>query len=168
MVPDKKDNEEAIKNVLTTYGNLLYRTAYIFLGNPHDVQDILQETLIKYMEKAPVFREKEHEKAWLLKVTSNLCRDFLRFHRRHACVNLDDLENLPVPPDQRDFIREITALPAKWKSVLLLHYVEGYSIKETAKITGLTENAVKKRLQRGRDALKKQLAESEGLYEQYQ
>lgn len=89
---EKAIKEKAIKNVLATYGNLLYRTAYVFLGNPHDAQDVLQETLVKYMEKAPVFRE-------------------------------------------------ITALPAKWKSVLLLHYVEGYSIKETAKITGLTENA---------------------------
>lgn len=165
MAP-KKDDE--IKNIIETYGNLLYRTAYMFLGNPHDVQDVLQEVLIKYMEKAPVFHEKEHEKAWLLKITSNLCKDYLRFNRRHTYVHLEDLENLPVTSSQREIIREIISLPAKWKTVLLLHYIEGYSVKETAKITGLTESNVKKRLQRGRDALKKQLTECEGLYEQYQ
>ena len=78
------------------------------------------------------------------------------------------IESLPVTSGQREIIREIISLPAKWKTVLLLHYIEGYSIKETAKITGLTESNVKKRLQRGRDALKKQLTECEGLYEQYQ
>ena len=56
-------SEEEIRNIIQTYGSLLYRTAFVILGNPHDVQDVLQEVLIKYMEKAPPFHDAGHEKA---------------------------------------------------------------------------------------------------------
>ncbi len=150
-------NEEQMKDVIRTYGSLLYRTAYVLLANPHDVQDILQEVFIKYMEKAPPFRDSDHEKAWLLKVTANTCRDCLRFRARHACLNLEDLENVCAAPSDISLLKDVLALPLKYKTVLLLHYVEGYQIGEIARITGLSENAVKKRLQRGRDALREQL-----------
>ena len=52
---------------------------------------------------------------------------------------------------EKPHIQELYALPAKWKTVLILHYFEGYSVKETGEILGLSESAVKKRLQRGRE-----------------
>lgn len=152
-------SEEQMKDVIQTYGDLLYRTAYVLLGNPHDVQDILQEVFIKYMEKAPSFRDREHEKSWLLRVTANTCKDCLRFRKRHACSSLEDLENICAAPPDIDLLKDLLNLPLKYKTVLLLHYVEGYQVGEIARITGLSENAVKKRLQRGRDALKEQLAD---------
>ncbi len=116
-------SEEEIRHAITVYGNLLYRMAYVHLGNIHDVQDVLQEVMIKYMEKSPFFHDSEHEKAWLLKVTSNLCKDYLRFNRRHTYVNLDQLESVCPAPDQRELLSEIISLPAKWKTILLLHYM---------------------------------------------
>ena len=151
--------EEQMKEVIQTYGDLLYRTGYVLLGNPHDVQDILQEVFIKYMEKAPSFRDREHEKAWLLRVTVNTCKDCLRFQKRHTCSNLEELENMCAAPTDTNLLKDVLALPLKYKTVLLLHYVEGYQIGESARITGLSENAVKKRLQRGREALRRQLAD---------
>lgn len=151
----KSDAE--ISRVLQTYGNMLYRTAYLLLGNPHDVQDVLQETLLRYMEKAPVFTSRDHEKAWLLRVASNCCKDCLRFRSRHSYIDLEVLQEYLPAPEEQQFMRELYALPAKWKTVLLLHYFEGYPVKEIAAITGLSENAVKKRLQRARDALKLEL-----------
>lgn len=152
-------NEDQMKDVIQTYGDLLYRTGYVLLGNPHDVQDILQEVFIKYMEKAPSFHDKEHEKAWLLKVMANTCRDYLRFKKRHTYSNLEDLENVCAAPSDASLLLELLVLPLKYKTVLLLHYVEGYQIGEIAQITGLSENAVKKRLQRGRNALKELLSD---------
>lgn len=151
-------NEEEIKNVIQTYGNLLYRTAFVILGSPYDVQDVLQEVLIKYMEKSPSFHDAEHEKAWLLRVTANLCKDCLRFNKRHTYVNLEEAQNVCASPEQMEILKEVISLPARWKTVLLLHYVEGYRIKEISRITGLSESAVKKRLQRGREALKCKLS----------
>lgn len=156
-------SEEEVTYVINTYGNLLYRTGYILLGNPHDVQDVLQDVLIKYMEKAPSFHDREHEKAWLLKVTANLCRDCLRFQKRHSYVNLDQLDDICSSVEEKELLNEVISLPAKWKTVFLLHYVEGYQLKEIASIAGISENAVKKRLQRGREALKQQLSKNGGL-----
>lgn len=150
-------NETEVARVLQTYGNMLYRTAYLLLGNPHDVQDALQEVLLRYMEKAPDFQSPNHEKAWLLRVTSNCCKDCLRFRMRHACIDLESLRELLPAPNKRQLAQELYALPAKYKTVLILFYFEGYSAKEIAQIVGLSENAVKKRLQRAREALKKEL-----------
>lgn len=153
---NRKD-EPDIRRVLQAYGNLLYRTAYLFLGNPHDVQDVLQEVLLRYMEKSPVFVSDDHEKAWLLRVTSNCCKDCLRFRKRHACIQPEQMPEFFSTPQDRQLLQELYMLPAKWKSILLLHYFEGYSVKEIAGILKLSENAVKKRLQRAREALKSAL-----------
>ena len=152
-----RKNETDIARVLHTYGDALYRTAYLLLGNPHDVQDILQEVLLRYMEKAPDFQSPDHEKAWLLRVTANCCKDCLRFRARHACLDLDALQELLPAPEKRQLVQELYALPAKYRSVLILYYFEGYSAGEIARILGLSENAVRKRLQRAREALKKEL-----------
>lgn len=152
-----RKSETEIRYVLQTYGNMLYRTAYLFLGNPHDVQDALQETLLRYLEKSPDFLSAEHEKAWLLRVVSNCCKDCLRFRKRHACLDLEQFKDCLPSPEKRQMMQEIYELPMKWKTVLLLYYFEGYSVKEIAKITSLSENAVKKRLQRAREALKLEL-----------
>ncbi len=149
--------ETDVARVLRAYGDMLYRTAYLLLGNPHDAQDALQEVLLRYMEKAPDFQSPDHEKAWLLRVTSNCCKDCLRFRMRHTYIDLESLRELLPAPDKQQLVRELYALPARYKTVLILFYFEGYSAKEIAQILGLSENAVKKRLQRAREALKKEL-----------
>ena len=79
-----------IDDIIKKYGNLLYRAVYVQVGNRHDTQDILQEAFIRYLEKAPVFADEEHEKAWLLQVTHHLCLDFFRFRKRHSYLELGD------------------------------------------------------------------------------
>lgn len=149
-------NDSEVSHILQTYGDMLYRTAWLLLGNPHDVQDALQEVLLRYLEKAPAFASREHEKAWLLRVTANCCKDSLRARKRHSHADLEPLREC-LPARESRHLQELYALPAKWKTVLILHYFEGYSVKEIAGILGLTENAVKKRLQRARDALRLEL-----------
>ena len=154
-------NETDVRSILQTHGDALYRSAYLLLGNPHDVQDILQEVLLRFLQKAPSFASVEHERAWLLRVTTNCCMDCLRFRKKHTYTDLDLLKECLPAPEHKTNLEELYALPVKWKSVLILHYFEGYSIAELAKILRLSENAVKKRLQRGREALKIALSESE-------
>ena len=152
-----KKSEPDIKHILQTYGDMLYRTAYLLLGNPHDVQDVLQEVLLRYIEKSPAFLSSNHEKAWLLRVTSNCCKDCLRFCKRHTYIDLEQIQEYLPALEEKQLIRELYALPAKWKTVLILYYFEGYTVKEIAQIASLSENAVKKRLQRAREALKLEL-----------
>ncbi|MCI9314640.1 MAG: RNA polymerase sigma factor [Lachnospiraceae bacterium] len=153
-------SEPEIKRILQVYGDMLYRTAYLLLGNSHDVQDVLQEVLIRYMEKAPAFASKDHEKAWLLRVTSNCCKDCLRFRMRQSCLDPKQLQEYLPAAEDRQLLQELYTLPSKWKTVLLLHYFEGYPVREISKILKLSESAVKKRLQRAREALKLELLDS--------
>lgn len=146
-----------VSRILQTYGDMLYRTAWLLLGNPHDVQDALQETLLRYLEKAPAFASVDHEKAWLLRVLANCCKDFLRFRKRHTHLDLEPLKEQLPAPESRRLAQELYDLPSKWKTVLILHYFEGYSVREISEILGISEAAVKKRLQRAREALRKEL-----------
>ena len=153
MMPD----DTRIENIINLYGDLLYRTGIMILGNPQDVQDVLQEVMLKVLQKMPEFHDNEHEKAWLLRVTINLCKDMLRFRYRHQYIQIDELEIEAVDTDDRQLLQEIIQLPPRWRIVLILHYVEGYSLKEIADILAVSENAVKKRMQRAKAGLKKKL-----------
>ncbi|MCM1040174.1 MAG: RNA polymerase sigma factor [Ruminococcus sp.] len=152
--------EQKIEDILNTYGNLLYRTAMVILGNPQDVQDVLQDVLIKCMTKKPDFDNKEHEKAWLLRVTINLCKDMLRFRSRHQYLDIETVVIESEEVQEYGLLQEIALLPYKWRIVLILHFVEGYSLKEIAGILSISENAVKKRMQRAKTALKKRLEDN--------
>ncbi len=152
--------EHKIEALMDSYGNLLWRTGIMMLGEPQDVQDMIQEVLLKYMQKRPVFHDAEHEKAWLLRVAVNLCRDMLRLLSRRRYFPIDELEPEAVgstDAESREILEEIAMLPQKWKSVLLLHYIEGYSLKEISEILDVSENAVKKRMQRAKEALRRRM-----------
>lgn len=143
--------EEAVK----TYGNILYKICIVMLRNEQDAQDAIQDTFCKYLEKNPVFADEEHEKAWLIKVAANNCKDMLRFRFRHPQVPIETLVNeLVTEQEQQDTLTELLELPVRQRTVIYLYYVEGYHIKEISNILGISEQAVKKRMQRGREQLR--------------
>ena len=142
-----------IEEAVTKYSDMLYKIAFVILCNEHDVQDALQETFCRYLEKKPDFRNEEHEKAWLIRVATNICRDMMRFRIRHPKVSIDELENSLEAPEQTESLKELLELPFKQKVVIYLHYVEGYRIKEIADILKITEGAVKMRLRRGKEQM---------------
>lgn len=144
---------EKIENILQEHGNRLYRLCLVILGNESDAEDALQETMIRYLQKAPAFTNDEHEKAWLIKVTSNICRDTLRYRKRQPVSLPDEWVNTPLPPENKEILGVLCALPEKYKLVLILYYVEGYRINEIAEIIEKTPSAVKMRLQKGRKLL---------------
>lgn len=159
--------------LMEQYGNSVYRMSYYILQNEQDAQDILQETLIKYMQKSPDFNSKEHEKAWILRVANNLCKDMLRFQKKNRYLSLDEireiedgihtnicLEQYETKQSRLEMITHIFLLNEKYKQVIYLHYYENYTVKEIASIIGITEAAVKKRLERGRKELKKRILKS--------
>lgn len=144
------DIENDIREAVIKYSDMLYRICIVILCNEQDVQDAIQDTFCRYLEKKPVFHDEEHEKAWLIRVATNISRDMIRFRIRNPKVFIDEVENILVAPEQKETIRELLELPVKQKTVIYLHYVEGYQINEIADILGTTEGAVKMRLQRGR------------------
>ena len=139
--------------VLDKYGNNLYRICLITLKNQADAEDALQDTLVRYLQKAPRFESEEHQKAWLIRVAVNICRDMLRKRRYHQ----EELENIPVPQadeQQQSALDALLTLQEQFRIPMILHYVEGYSVAELAKLLSLTQSAVKMRLSKGRTLLR--------------
>ena len=143
-----------IESVIHSYGNMLFRLCLIMLGNTNDAEDAVQEVVIKYLQKAPKFENTEHEKAWLIKVSTNQCKDILRFRSRNQMVDIDQTKECVKEEADSEIIDALMTLPEKYKIVLILHYVEGYSTKEIADLIGKTSSAVKMRLKKGRMLLK--------------
>ena len=151
--------EEDVRKAVLKYSDMLYKICIVILCNEQDVQDAIQDTFCRYMEKKPNFRDEQHEKAWLIRVATNISRDMIRFRIRHPKVSINELENSLIALEQKETLKELLELPVKQKMVIYLHYVEGYQIKEIADILGITEGAVKMRLQRGRELMKLSLKE---------
>ena len=143
-----------IEEAVTSYSNMLYKISIVMLCNEQDAQDAIQETFCRYLEKRPDFTDREHEKAWLIQVITNVCRDMLRFRSRHPKVSIDELADSYATVDERNILTELSELPIKQRTVIYLHYVEGYQVREIASILNISEHAVKKRLQRGREQLR--------------
>lgn len=132
--------------------NRVYRTALAILGNVQDAEDQTQETFLKYLERKPVFESEEHERAWMLTVTRNGSISRLRLKSRQ---NLPLEVDIPVPgPEEREEIEEIFRLPPQDREVIHLHYYEGYSTDEIARITGSKPATVRSRLSRAREKLR--------------
>lgn len=143
----------SIEEILDTYGNRLYRLCFVMLGNAADAEDAVQETMIRYFQKAPAFSDAEHEKAWLLRVAANQCRDILRQRKRHSHADVDSLPlAAPEAPD-KTVLEALMQLPEKYRLVMILHYVEEYRVEDIAKLIEKTPSAVKMRLQKGRRLL---------------
>ncbi len=144
---------EDMERLLRDYGDLLWRTALLLLGSEADAEDAMQETALRWLLKAPAFESPEHEKAWLLRVLTNLCRDMRRFWTRHPQLSLEELQAAAAEPEDSGILEALAALPEKYRLVLLLHYAEGYTTEEIAGIIGRSASAVKMRLQKGRRLL---------------
>ena len=142
-----------IEQIIAQYGDSLFRLCCVMLKNEGDAEDAVQETFIQYYQKAPAFASTEHEKAWLFKVAANKCRDQLRFRSRHSHIDLDSIQALAPEVQDKDILLALMELPEKQRLVLTLHYVEGYTTAEIAKIIGKSPSAVKMRLQSGRKRL---------------
>jgi len=153
---------DAIEKIVDTYGNMLFRLCLITLGNASDAEDVLQETFIRYLQKAPDFENAAHEKAWLITVATNKCRDMIRFRSRHRFVDLAEMSEYTQEPTDSGIIEALLAVPDKFRVVLILYYVEEYRVEEIAKMIGKTSSAVKMRLQKGRRLLREAF-EKEGM-----
>lgn len=147
------DNEKNVEFIVNTYGDFLYRICYILLKNESDAEDIVEETIIKYLEKKPVFKDTDHIKAWLITVAKNKCKDLLRYRKRHMHFDIDEMREVSMQKPDNTVLEILMSLPEKFRLVLVLHYVEEYKIDEIAKMIGKTPSAVKMRLQKGRRLL---------------
>lgn len=153
-----RDLEKEFEEKYNCYGSMLYRIAFLYLGNAADAEDVLQDIFAKYLFTKKKFSSTEHEKAWFIRSTQNKCLDLLKKASRKN-LNIETASAMTENKSdlEQDVLRNIFALPEKYKAAVILYYYNGYSVEEIARILKTSTSAVKKRLQRGREMLKFEL-----------
>lgn len=139
------------------YGEMLFRLCFSMLRSKEDAEDAVQDVFLKYFTDPKTFNDTEHEKAWFIRVTANYCKDVMRKRTVRSAVGLDEineLEDYEIDEDSGNVLRKIFALPEKYRTVFVLHYLEEMSVADVAQSLGLSLSAVKMRLSRGRDILR--------------
>ncbi len=140
------------------YSDMVYRVAYGYTRSRPDSEDIMQDVLLKLYQSGKVFRDDEHVKAWLIRVTVNRSRDVLRAQRRKQTEELD--VNTPQAQRENSLDEAMSALGEEYRLAVYLHYYEGYGVKEIARIMRISESNVKIRLKRARDKLREFLTDT--------
>lgn len=152
-------NEHDLEIAYGMYSDMLYRVALSYMNHKEDAEDVVQEVFTKYMTRLHLPMNKEHEKAWFVRVTINQCHDALRRRSYRQYSSLEDVAET-VSEETQDsgvLFETLSVLPEKYKGVVVLHYLEGYSVEETAKMLRISISAAKMRLKRGREYLKSEL-----------
>ena len=163
-----RSQSEQIAQLYDEYGDMLFRLAYSVLLNRADAEDAVQDMFIKIIGKVPDFREKAQERAWLSRVLVNQCRDQLRKRKLRLYTPLEEMleqtgaePSVPGPEESsgNGVLQVVLSLGEKYREPLVLHYFEGFSVEEISSILGVGQSAVKMRLARGREMVKKRMEE---------
>ena len=148
--------ENVIKEKIEEYADMVYRIALTRCGIVENAEDVFQEVFMKLAEKNPKFESKEHEKAWLIRVTINLTKNINNSAWNRKIVTLD--ENIEFETkEQEDIFSIVCSLPKDYKTVIYLSYYEGYKVKEISEILKKSEGTIKTWLFRAREMLKQNL-----------
>lgn len=154
------EDHAGIAQLVEMYASMIYRIAYTRMQNVADAEDITQEVLLKYLKTGKTFRDEEHRKMWLIRVTVNTIKSSLTSAWRRHTVALDDVtEPSYQQPDLPVLKEKVEKLPERYRLPMFLYYYEELSVKEIAHVTKSTEGTVKSLLSRGRKMLRDELKE---------
>lgn len=153
------DTNEDVCRMVEQYSRTLLTIALTRLPSAADAEDAVQEVFLRVVDRRPRFRDEEHEKAWLIRAVLSRASDLRRQAERRNIPLEEAAETAAPSPEPSPLLSAVQALPAKYSAVIHLHYYEGYSIKEIAKLLGLPAPTVGTRLARGRERLRQMLKE---------
>ncbi|UNC91233.1 RNA polymerase sigma factor [Candidatus Contubernalis alkaliaceticus] len=149
-----RTNEE-LSQIYNRHVKTVYRVCAVYMKNRHDTEDMVQNTFIRLMKDKTHFESEEHEKAWLIRTATNLCKDFFKNWWRKI-VNIDTMAEVAAdePFADDDTLKKVMELPPKYKTIVYLYYYEGYRTKEIAKMLNINESTIRSQLATGRKILK--------------
>lgn len=171
-----KGDQRAFAELVEMYQDKLYHMAYRMLYNRQEAEDVVQEVFLRVYRNLERYDDTMKFSTWIYRIATNLCIDRLR--KRKAVYSLDaessEHEGLDgyamIPSDnrtpeselllsdtQRIIHQAIETLPAKYKSVMVLRYLEELSLQEIGDVLGMPVTTVKTRVHRGREFLRKKL-----------
>lgn len=151
-----------LETLMRTYGNDVLRMAYSYVKDYDTAEDIFQEVFIKVNANLQEFRGESSVKTWLLRITVNACKDYLKsaYVRRVSAISEEEEATLSVADtteavekeqDGEQIRKALLLLPEKYREVLVCLYFEERSVAECAKVLGISEGTVKSRLSRARE-----------------
>ena len=147
-----------IEEVFTRQVKPVYRLCYSYLGTPHEAEDATQQVFMKLLAAPRDFESERHERAWLLRVAANLCKDQLKSARvKRAAEMPPDVVDPHASAHSSDLLQAVLALPETYKDCVYLHYYEGYKTDEIARITSTPPSTVRNRLRDARAMLRAEL-----------
>ncbi|MCI9492279.1 MAG: RNA polymerase sigma factor [Lachnospiraceae bacterium] len=152
--------QKEILGLYEKYYEMVWRICLVQLGNSHDAYDAVQETFFRLMGNAKTFHNEEHVKAWLIRVAINYCKDVKKsgFRKREISLNAEKpTEDGGVPEEYAEVYEAMMGLPKEHRVVLYLHYYEGYSLKEIAKMMKINPSTLRSRMSRAKELMKQYL-----------
>lgn len=161
MVKSLYQTNSDVAEIYHRHAKTIYRVCFTYMKNPTDTDDAVSETFVKLIKSGKQFESIEHEKAWLIRTATNVCKDFLK-HWSRKNANIDDYTDQLFADDSfivDDIMKAILCLPDKYKTVIFLFYYEGYACPDIANILGKPQATVRYHLQVARKKLKEKLGE---------
>ncbi|KRE46414.1 sigma-70 family RNA polymerase sigma factor [Paenibacillus sp. Soil522] len=151
-------SDDYLAELVHRYADMMMRIAFTYLKNSADAQDICQEVFTKIVKRQPAFKQAEHEKAWIIRVTINACKDALRSPWKKLFTPIGDKDYPIQNEENKQVVACVLELPKKYRIVLYLYYFESYSTAEIAGLLRRNESTVRTQLKRARELLKTSLA----------
>lgn len=154
-------NSERVALAYQKYADMLFRIAFSELGSREDAEDAVQDVFSSFITSEPNFANEEHGKAWFIRSLINRCHDQQRKSALRAHDSIDDHGELAAEDETEKTLamesvsKLLAELPERVRRVIILHYLEGFSVEETARVLRSTPGAVKMTLSRGRAMLRK-------------
>ncbi|MBR6034354.1 MAG: sigma-70 family RNA polymerase sigma factor [Clostridia bacterium] len=155
---------QRIEELVNKHSNMILQIAYQNTFNMQEAEDITQEVFIKLMSNISKLESEEHIKAWLIRVTINLCRDHNKSFWNKNTYELD--EDIKYFDKEKDgeVLAELAKLKPNHRNVIYLYYYQGYKINEIAQILNMNSNTVSSLLTRARSELKDVLTKGDEVY----
>lgn len=152
-------DDEVFRVKVNKLYDTIFRVSMTYLKNFYDAEDVTEETFITYYSNAPDFENEELEKAWLIKVAINKCKNLRRcFWKNRRDDNFDFTTLKVYDNEDESFLGKIISeLPDKYRTLILLYYYEEYSIREISGIMGINESTCQTRLERARHRIKEKI-----------
>ena len=157
---DRAEINRQAEHILDEHGSSILRLAYSYLHNMSDAEEVLQDTLLRFLKTAPTFENSTHEKAWLLRVAGNLSKNRIDYNKVRATDELSDTLKAEKREDLSFVWDAVRSLPVPFREVIHLFYYEGYSTAEISRMLDRKESTVRSGLRRGRLKLKEILKEA--------
>jgi len=150
--------DKEIAEIYERHRDMTYRICFAYMKNVMDTEDVIQDTFYNLIKSGTAFENAEHEKAWVIRTATNLCKNALRHWWRRR-ENLDDYDNLQASDvfEIDDTFNAVMELPAKYKTVVYLYYYEGYDSVEISSLLQKPQSTIRYYLAQARKILREKM-----------